>query len=298
MINKKNKALANMRIGVLGKGGGGKSTITVLLSKVLSRLGYHVCILDADSTNVGLHRALGFKKSPTALIDYFGGTEFSGGLVSCPVDNPTILPKAEISLKKLPAEYYSQKSKITLLVAGKIGNQGPGSGCDGPISKITRDLRIIDANNSLVTLIDVKAGLEDFARGVVTSMDWIITVVDPSIAAIQIAGDIENLVQEIKAGKLPATKHLKNKGLVKKANRIYRKARTKGSFVLLNKIYNQKTQRYLEKKLKEKNIEPIGLIPETTVVSLAWLKGESLKTEKIEEELKLVVRKLEEAIDK
>ena len=289
----KNRIFINKRIGILGKGGSGKSTVTVLLSQALKKLGYQICVLDSDSTNVGLHQILGFKDPPVSLLNYFGGTEFSGGSVSCPVDNPTPLPKASLSLNKLPRKYYAQKKGVTLLIAGKVRDKGPGAGCDGPISKITRDLRIRDAGNKPVTLVDVKAGLEDFTRGIVTSMDWIITVVDPSTAAIKIAVDIKSLIRQIKKGKLPATKHLTRPELVKRANEIYKQARIKKSFVLLNKINNKETENYIKKRLKDEGIEPIGIIPEASSISLSWLKGKSLKDKKIENNIQLIIKRLE-----
>jgi CO dehydrogenase nickel-insertion accessory protein CooC1 len=291
MVNS-NKVFINKRIGILGKGGSGKSTVTVLLSQMLKKSGYHVYVLDSDSTNIGLHQALGFKKPPQPLLDYFGGTEFCGGLVSCPVDNPTPLPKANLSLNKIPNKYYLQQPGITLFTAGKIGDQGPGAGCDGPISKITRDFRIQEANNHPVTLIDVKAGLEDFSRGIVTSMDWIITVVDPSIASIQIAINIKSLVNQIKSGWFPATKHLKDYKLIKKANQIYKNARIRNSFVLLNKINNKETANYIKKTLKKHGIEPIGAIPEISSISMAWLKGKPLKNKKLKNNLQQIMKKL------
>ena len=122
--------------------------------------------MDADSTNIGIHRALGFKKPPISLIDYFGGPIFSGGKVSCPVDDPTPLPGAVINLTKIPKKYYCfDQEGLFLFQLGKIGDKGPGAGCDGPISKIARDLRVEGIGDKPVTLIDVKAGLEDFARG-------------------------------------------------------------------------------------------------------------------------------------
>ena len=57
------KNLIGKRIGILGKGGSGKSTVAVLLTMALRDQGYHVCLLDADSTNVGLAKALGFDRS-------------------------------------------------------------------------------------------------------------------------------------------------------------------------------------------------------------------------------------------
>jgi len=69
MNRRGNKKLAGKKIGILGKGGSGKSTITVLLAKALRKHGYDVCVLDADSANIGLHQALGIDKPPASLID-------------------------------------------------------------------------------------------------------------------------------------------------------------------------------------------------------------------------------------
>lgn len=77
------------RIGVVGKGGSGKSTLVVLLAGALRTRGYEVCILDADSTNIGLHNGLGISLPPDSLMDYFGGMVFSGGMSTIPVNDPT-----------------------------------------------------------------------------------------------------------------------------------------------------------------------------------------------------------------
>jgi len=291
------KILANKRIGILGKGGSGKSTITVLLAKVLRSYGYQVCVLDADSTNIGINQTLGFKKSPVSLIDYFGGAIFSGGKVSCPVDDPTPLPGATISLDKIPPKYYSfDQEGFFFFQLGKIGEKGPGSGCDGPISKITRDLRIQGIGNQPVTLIDVKAGLEDSARGVITSMDWIITVVDPNVASIQIAENIKNLISRIKAGELPATEHLGSPELIEEAKQIYKKSSVVESFVLLNKIKDKKIKNYVSEKLKEKGLKIIGVIYEDPSIALSWLEGEPLEGIKATRDIMRAIRKFEQIV--
>ena len=100
-------------------------------------------MLDADSTNVGLHRALGIEDQPRPLLEYFGGSVFSGGAVTCPVDDPTALPTPTIDLAALPTAYARRNPEgIRLLVAGKLAELGAGAGCDGPIAKITRDLEV------------------------------------------------------------------------------------------------------------------------------------------------------------
>jgi len=292
-----NTLFADKRIGILGKGGSGKSTVTVLLAKALMNEGYQVCVLDADSTNAGINQALGFKNAPVSLMDYFGGPVFSGGNVSCPVDDPTSLSGAVIDVTKIPKKYYSfNKDGLFLFQLGKIGDKGPGAGCDGPISKITRDLRVQGIGDQPVTLIDVKAGLEDSARGVITSMDWIITVVDPNTASIQIAADIKNLISQIKAGELPATHHLESSTLIEEAKRLYREARIKNSFVLLNKIKDEKIKDSLSKKLREKGLKAIGAIYDDAYISLSWLEGEPLEGMQANKDIMDAVERLEEEV--
>jgi CO dehydrogenase maturation factor len=290
------KALAGKRIGIFGKGGSGKSTIVVLLARALEECGYQVHILDADSTNIGLAQALGFDESPISLIDYYGGTVFGGGLVTCPVDDPTPLPGADILLNRLPSEYYAQSGEGTvLLTAGKIGDKGPGAGCDGPISKIARDLRIYAGQEHPVTLVDFKAGFEDSARGVITGLDWAIVIVDPTSAAVQMAANIKDMVNQMKAGKLPATAHLKSPKLVEMAQRIFREARINDVLFVLNKIEDQETERYLREKLEEEGIEPIGVVHRDPSVSLSWLQGTPLDATKTREDIHKIVEELEAA---
>lgn len=105
-MNTGNKSLAGQRIGLFGRGGSGKSTCTVLLAKALTQAGYTVCVVDADSTNEGLPQALGADKTPDSLLDWFGGTVFSGGPVGCPVDSPTPLAGAHIGPGQLPTPHF------------------------------------------------------------------------------------------------------------------------------------------------------------------------------------------------
>lgn len=290
----KMKALSGKRIGVFGKGGAGKSTVVVLLAKALRDCGYDVCVLDADSTNVGIHQAMGLSKSPVPLMKYFGGTVFSGGAVTCPVDDPTPLPGAEVTLEGLLEEYYVQNQEgILLLAAGKIGGQGPGAGCDGPVSKIARDLRIHRSGQRLVTLVDFKAGLEDSARGVITSLDWAIVVIDPTNAGIQMASDMKDMVDQIRAGALPATGHLADPKLVEAAERVFREANIEGVLFVLNKIGDEETESYLRRRLGEKGIEPIGTIHKDPSIAMAWLEGTSLEGDETKKDVERIAEALE-----
>lgn len=288
--------LTAKKIGLFGKGGAGKSTVTIMLAGVLEDLGYEVSILDADSTNVGLSQALGLKRSPRPLIDYFGGMVFRGGRVTCPVDDPTPLEDADISLDTLPAEYFGRTMEgIYLLMAGKMGEQGPGAGCDGPMSKIARDLTLHLSKQAPVMLIDFKAGFEDSARGVVTGLDWALVVVDPTCASVQIAVDLTRTVEELKAGAPPATKHLETPELVEIANRTYASARIKGVLAVLNKIGSDETEEILRRELARGGIEPIGRIHEDGSISHAWLRGIALRWADRWDEVRTIAKKLEAA---
>ena len=102
------KPLGGLEVGLFGKGGAGKSTVTVLLARGLSEEGYHPVVLDADSTNVGLSQALGARTAPAPLLEHFGGLVFSGGAVTCPVDDPTPLPDAEVDLSDLSPRFQAK----------------------------------------------------------------------------------------------------------------------------------------------------------------------------------------------
>jgi len=183
------KSLIGKRILICGKGGSGKSTITTMLAKVLGNKGYRVVLIDGDSSNpYGLLRlAFGSKASPDPLIDYFGGRFH----VTCPVDDPSpltrvndiyALTKRPVDLKEIPQNYYLQGGNIILFQVGKT--QNIYEGCDGPMSKVTRDFII---KGDFVTIIDTEAGIEHFGRGIEDHVDGVIVVVNPSIESLNLA---------------------------------------------------------------------------------------------------------------
>jgi len=294
--NKKAHPLDGKRIGVFGKGGAGKSTITYLLAQVLQKSGYIVCVLDADSTNLGLHRVFEIAQQPKPLMEYFGGTIFTGGFVTCPVDDPTPLDKAEMNLKTLDQDFYACSPEgILFFVAGKIGDQGPGAGCDGPVAKIARDFRIVVEGHSPVTLIDFKAGLEDITRGVITSVDLAIFVIDPTLASVEMAANIKDIVKRVKAHHLPATAHLDKPELIELANRFFLDAKILGVWFILNKIHDKEEEDYLKQSLKEKGIEPISTIGQFPSILHAWLRGTPIEAENALRDIQKIVIELESA---
>ena len=295
-MTKITKPLDNNRIGIFGKGGSGKSTVAVLLARALARQGYDVMLLDADSTNVGLHQALGFEHAATPLLDYFGGMVFSGGQVTCPVDDPTPLPGAEIDLGELPPDYVAHSPKgVQLMIAGKLGVLGVGAGCDGPVAKIARDFRVEGLGPNGVVLIDHKAGLEDTARGVLVSLDWALTVVDPTSAAVRLAFHLHRMVEQVQEGLPPATRHLEDPGMRDLAIRLYRQARIRGTFAVLNRVLDADMERDLRQALDVRKVPVVGVLGEDPVIQRQWLRGEPLESHRLAEASLALARRLEAA---
>lgn len=293
MLSKEEKPLSGKRIGIFGKGGSGKSTVTVLLARALIKAGYAVSVLDADSTNIGLAQALG-TVAPAPLLDYYGGMAFSGGAVTCPVDDPAPLADANVAIDDLPAVYHGRSPKgIHLFVAGKIGDKGPGAGCDGPVAKIARDFSPHFTNEEPVMLVDFKAGFEDLARGNIATLDWIIVVIDPTTAAVQMAINMRDTVNQLKAGGKPATAHLEGPELIEWAYKLYREARIQDVSFVLNKVRDEETETYLRHKLAEHGIEPMGMIGDESAVSLAWLRGDAFGETAVKTEMSSMIKTLE-----
>ena len=287
--------LAGQRIGIFGRGGSGKSTCTVFLAKALVKAGYAVCVLDADSTNEGLALALGADHAPDSLLDWLGGTVFSGGPVTCPVDDPVPLAGARFRLAELPPRFVSQSPEgIRIFLAGKIGPLGPGAGCDGPMTKIARDFALDTCGTPPVTLIDFKAGIEDASRGVLTSLDWVVLVIDPSYAGVQAAVTMRTLLDQMHRGALPATRHLQSPELIRVLHDSYLRARTQGALYVLNKVTDAETEFEVWQRLVGAGLQPTASIQDDPHIRRAWLEGSPLGSLSAMAEAAKLVRALEE----
>ncbi len=294
---KDERPLRGKKIGFFGKGGAGKSTSLVLVAHALRQHGYVVTVLDADSTNYGLNEALGVRVPPAPLMEYFGGAVFRGGKVSCPVDDPCHIEGARVRWREIPEQYRAAApSGIRYLVAGKIANQGPGAGCDGPVAKIARDLTVEEVREPGVMLLDFKAGFEDSARGVVTGIDWGVVVIDPTTASVQMAIDLKAMLEALRLGVPPATDHLESEEDVELMREIFRSASIEGLSYLLNRVDTAQTEQYLRETLKEHEIAPDGTLYADPAISAAWLRGEPIGyTGESNQEAAALVKKLEAA---
>jgi len=184
-----------LKIMICGKGGSGKSSVSVLAAGALPKK-RKVYLIDSDESNVLLPKLLGVKP-PKPLVEYLGGKKsiFSKGEVNI----VKALAKAGrgIKLENLPTEYVSTSPEgIKLITIGKVRNFGEGCAC--PLNFLTRTLlKNLVLNKDEMVLVDTDAGIEHVGRGVEEGCDVILAVVDPTAEALALAKILKETFQNL-----------------------------------------------------------------------------------------------------
>jgi CO dehydrogenase maturation factor len=265
------RPLAGMRVLICGKGGSGKSTVVSLMARVLGEKGYSVLALDGDASNPGgLARLLsGLEQCPKPLIDFFGGRT----CVTCPVDDPTPLTRKgdttaltdnHIMLDELTPDYYHREGNVTLCQVGKI--RGAYEGCDGPMSKVTRDFVV---RGEGVTLIDVEAGVEHFGRGIAQNVDVVLVVVDPTFESFSLARRVKELCDQMDIANV---------------------------WAILNKVESDAMGTRMIKALDDGKVSVLGLVHHDIGVVEAGLAGTVLGLGRAMKEVKEITQQLESTV--
>jgi CO dehydrogenase maturation factor len=263
--------LQGMRLMVCGKGGSGKTSIVALLTAALQERGYDVIAIDGDASNPGgLARLLfGSPEGPEALMSFFGGRE----KVVCPVDDPAPLTRIgdsspvtekRMELGEIPSQFFMRTGKALLFQVGKIAR--PCEGCDGPMSKVTRDFLV---RGDQVTLIDVEAGLEHFGRGVEKNVDVVLVVVDPTSESLLIAEKASRFSGEMGIDKV---------------------------WAVLNNVGSEEIKRVMMEQFEGKGTRTLGLIRHDPEVFKAGLLGTALGECEALEDVKAIADQLERAV--
>lgn len=177
-----------MKIMMCGKGGCGKSTLTVLLARALAKTGKKVLVVDADESNLCLHRLLGAHQ-PGIMMDAMGGRQGAREKLKQAADHrhEDDFFKPVLTFDNLPPACLAEANGIKLLIVGKI--RAFGEGCACMIGGISRALlsRLQERDDEIV-LVDAEAGLEHFGRQVDKNCDLVICIVDPNYESLQMAG--------------------------------------------------------------------------------------------------------------
>ncbi len=185
-----------MKIEVSGKGGCGKSTLSVLLARSMKKLGYRVLLVDGDESNIGLEKLTGISE-PMHLLDYLGGKKgFKARLnQTMMTDNPAGLFSGKQTIDDLPKECIaSSDDGLEMLVIGKIHHIGEGCAC--PMGVLSRKfLASLETGEKEVVIVDSEAGVEHFGRGIVGECDLIIGVIDPTAESFQLAQKMTQMAE-------------------------------------------------------------------------------------------------------
>jgi CO dehydrogenase maturation factor len=172
-----------LKIAVAGKGGSGKTTVSVLLAKILADDGQKVLLVDLDS-DPNLANALGVPpEGATPLVrradliaERTGSTGEPGGMF---ILNPTVSDIAGSHALKC-------SDRVSLLPIGTI--ESAGEGCFCPQTAFVRALvrRLVLAKDESV-ILDLEAGLEAFGRAAVEGLDLLLVVVEPGMRSVETA---------------------------------------------------------------------------------------------------------------
>ena len=147
--------------------------------------------------------------------------------------------------------------KLSLVAIGKIHQALEGCAC--PMGVLSREfLKKLRLNSGQVALVDMEAGIEHFGRGVETSIDAVLTVVEPSLESVNLA---------------------------EKVMRLTRQAGAKFAGAVVNKAHSGELESELRGALAEKGIDVICSISFDPRISAACIKGQPVSPGDNEDEL-------------
>ncbi|MPY79280.1 MAG: AAA family ATPase [Actinophytocola sp.] len=174
-----------MKLGVVGKGGVGKTTVSALLARAFAARGRRVLAIDTDSNpNLGVSLGLDQQRTdaapvlPRSLIVGAAGSATAADVVR---DYGVATP-----------------SGVTLMSAIKVTDAGGGCTCAGHAS-VRSLLGEVMAEQAEVTLVDMEAGLEHLSRsgGTLAYADVLLVVMEPSRKSVITAARTKALAAEL-----------------------------------------------------------------------------------------------------
>lgn len=250
-----------MKIMICGKGGSGKSVISVLMARALTR-NFKVYLIDSDESNILLPKLLGVKQ-PTPLVEYLGGRKniFRKGEVNI----VKALEEAGkgVKLDSLPPEYVSTSTDgIKLVTIGKVRNFGEGCAC--PLNFLTKTLlKNLKLDKDEIVLVDTDAGIEHVGRGVEEGCDAIMAVVDPTAEALMLAKVLKELSQNL----------------------------NKNFWLILNKA-TPKIAEQIKEKAKEINLEISGIIRFDEEIFESCIEGGALRAREAIHDVEEILKRM------
>jgi CO dehydrogenase maturation factor len=243
-----------MKISICGKGGSGKSVLTALLAVGLKARGYRVLVVDSDESNSGLFRLLGFNRPPIPLMEMVGGKKGLKERMAVKTSakeaesKGEILNQDRIGLNEIPHQYRMESDNLLLVSIGKILQSLEGCAC--PMGVLSREfLKKVHLGTNEAALIDMEAGVEHFGRGIETSVDGVMVIVEPSLESLELAARVKTLADE---------------------------AGVKKTWTVLNKIPSEDLALTLKEELGKREMKAIGQVSYDPEIFRACLEGRRL----------------------
>jgi CO dehydrogenase maturation factor len=190
-----------MKVGFVGKGGSGKTTLASLFARYLAMQGAAVLAIDAD-INQHLGVALGLSASQAATLPAMG-LEIDRIKEYIRGSNPRIRSNA-MMIKTTPPghgsrllmvgednpiyEYFArQVNDVRLMAAGPFNQDDLGHKCYhskvGAVELLLNHL--VDESQEYV-IVDMTAGADSFASGMFTKFDLTFAIVEPTLKSLSV----------------------------------------------------------------------------------------------------------------
>lgn len=174
-----------MKLGIVGKGGVGKTTVSALLADGFVGRGRRVIAVDTDSNpNLGL--SLGLSLDELDAVPTLPRSVLVGA-------------RGDLTVDDVLDDYgRSTPAGVTLLSALKVEQAGGGCTCGGHATVRSLLAETLDARAD-VTIVDMEAGLEHLSRsgGTLAHADVLVVVMEPSRKAVLTATRTMTLAEEL-----------------------------------------------------------------------------------------------------